>query len=77
VRWEIQRSRNRQPVVIDLTLFRQAVFQVGLGINGAYFLAFGGVLFVMTFTLQEGLHESAELSGLTFVPRERRSPSPP
>jgi MFS family permease len=68
-RWEIQRSRNKQPVVIDLTLFRQAVFQVGLGINSAYFLAFGGVLFVMTFTLQEGLHESAELSGLTFVPQ--------
>jgi MFS family permease len=69
VRWEIRRGRNEQPAVIDTALFRQAVFQVGLGINSAYFLAFGGVLFVMTFTLQEGLHESAVLSGLTFVPQ--------
>jgi MFS family permease len=29
---------------------------------------FGGMLFVMTYTLQEGLHESAEQAGLTFVP---------
>jgi MFS family permease len=38
-------------------------------VNSAYFLAFGGVLFVMTFTLQVGLQQSAEQSGLTFVPQ--------
>jgi MFS family permease len=69
VRWENRRGRNRQPAVIDTVLFRQAVFRVGLSINSAYFLAFGGVLFVMTYTLQEGLHQSAEQSGLTFVPQ--------
>lgn len=69
VRWEIRRSRDGQTALIDPALFRQTVFQLGLGINSAYFLAFGGVLFVMTFTLQAGLHESAELSGLTFVPQ--------
>jgi len=69
VRWGIRRGRKGRPSVIDTALFRQAVFQVGLGLNSAYFLAFGGVLFVMTFTLQVGLHESAEQSGLTFVPQ--------
>ena len=68
-RWEAQRGRAGQSAVIDMALFRQAVFRVGLVINGAYFLAFGGILFVMTYTLQEGLHETAEQSGLTFVPQ--------
>ena len=68
-RWETRRAAQGQPVVIDPALFRQGVFRVGLGINSAYFLAFGGVLFVMTYTLQEGLHETAEASGLTFVPQ--------
>ena len=69
VRWENRRGRGGQPMLVDPALFRQAVFRVGLSINSAYFLAFGGVLFVMTYTLQEGLHESAEQSGLTFVPQ--------
>ena len=68
-RWESRRGRSGQPAVIDTALFRQAVFRIGLGINSAYFLTFGGVLFVMTYTLQEGLHETAEQFGLTFVPQ--------
>lgn len=68
-RWEARRSHRGQLVIIDPALLRQPVFRIGLAINGAYFLAFGGVLFVMTYTLQEGLHESAERSGLTFVPQ--------
>ena len=69
VRWEKLQAARGQPVVIDPALFRHGVFRIGLGINSAYFLAFGGVLFVMTYTLQEGLHETAEASGLTFVPQ--------
>jgi MFS family permease len=38
-------------------------------VNAAYFLAFGGLLFVLTLTLQEGLQQSPEKSGLTFVPQ--------
>lgn len=68
-RWENRQAVRGQPAVIDTALFRQRVFRVGLAINSAYFLAFGGVLFVMTYTLQEGLHETAEQSGLTFVPQ--------
>jgi MFS family permease len=66
-RWERGRGQRGDPVVIDTALFHQRVFRVGLAINGAYFLAFGGVLFVLTFTLQSGLHETPEQSGLTFV----------
>jgi MFS family permease len=69
VRWENRQATLGQPAVIDTALFRQGVFRVGLAINSAYFLAFGGVLFVMTYTLQAGLHETAEQSGLTFVPQ--------
>ncbi len=69
VRWENRQAARGQPALIDTALFWQGVFRTGLGINSAYFLAFGGVLFVMTYTLQEGLHETAEASGLTFVPQ--------
>lgn len=65
--WERGRSARGKAAVIDTALFAQRVFRVGLAVNGAYFLAFGGVLFVLTFTLQAGLHETPEQSGLTFV----------
>ena len=68
-RWERAVSTKKGNPVIDTVLLRNRVFQVGLTVNAAYFLAFGGFLFAMTFTLQSGLGETAEQSGLTFVPQ--------
>lgn len=67
IRWESYLSRRGDGAILDTALFRQRTVQIGLAVNSAYFLAFGGVLFVLTFTLQAGLHETAEQSGLTFV----------
>ncbi len=61
-------KRGGHPI-IDTELFAHRTFQVGLLVNAAYFFAFGGFLFAMTFTLQDGLHEAAIRSGLTFVPQ--------
>ena len=67
--WEKLTSRRNGNPIIDTTLFRNRTFQIGLLVNAAYFLAFGGFLFAMTFTLQNGIGETAEQSGLTFVPQ--------
>lgn len=67
--WEKRTSRRNGNPIIDTVLFRNRTFQIGLLVNAAYFLAFGGFLFAMTFTLQNGIGETAEQSGLTFVPQ--------
>jgi hypothetical protein len=69
VRWEQLTSRRDGNPIIDTVLFGNRTFQIGLLVNAVYFLAFGGFLFAMTFTLQNGIGETAEQSGLTFVPQ--------
>lgn len=55
IHWErLTRRRNGNPI-IDTGLFGDRTFQIGLIVNGAYFLAFGGFLFATTFTLQSGI----------------------
>lgn len=56
-------------LILDPRLFSEPTFRTGLLVNAAYFLAFGGFLFAMTFTLQAGLGESPLRSGLTFLPQ--------
>ena len=69
VRHERRDQRRGRHPVLDVTLFSIPTFRLGLVINVVYFLAFGGFLYAMTFTLQRGLGESPVSSGLIFVPQ--------
>lgn len=66
--WERrQGQRDRQPLV-DLALFRERSYGLGAALSLLYFAGFTAVFFTYTLYLQQGLHYSALLAGLTTVP---------
>ncbi|MCJ1713704.1 MFS transporter [Curtobacterium sp. VKM Ac-2922] len=67
VLWERRYARTKEPV-IDLGLFRRRSFSLGVGLATLYFAGFTPLFFVLTLTLQSGLHYSALLAGATSVP---------
>ena len=67
VLWERRYARTKEPVV-DLGLFRRRSFSLGVGLATLYFAGFTPLFFVLTLTLQSGLHYSALLAGATSVP---------
>ena len=62
--WE---RRHRQPL-IDLTLFRRRSYALGATIALLYFAGFTSIFFIFTLYLQNGLHYSALLAGLSITP---------
>lgn len=67
VLWERHYGRKRESVV-DLRLFSRRSFSLGVALATVYFAGFTPLFFILTITLQSGLHYSALLAGVTTVP---------
>ncbi|MCL2553596.1 MAG: MFS transporter [Actinomycetia bacterium] len=65
--WERRYARSRDPLV-DLRLFRQRAYGLGVLLSLLYFAGFTAVFFILTLYLQNGLHYSALQAGLSIVP---------
>ncbi|SEO53784.1 MFS transporter [Actinacidiphila rubida] len=65
--WERHYARERDPLV-DLRLFRQRSYGLGVLLSLLYFAGFTAVFFILTLYLQNGLHYSALQAGLSIVP---------
>jgi EmrB/QacA subfamily drug resistance transporter len=63
-----ERHRKGRSPLIDIDLFRQREFAVGLGIALAFFVSNGGFFILLAFYLQEGLGYTPLASGLMFTP---------
>jgi MFS family permease len=66
--WERRLAGRGSQPLLDLALFRDRSFALGLAINVAFMLTFGSFMFVLTLMLQDGLHDSPLRAGLTFLP---------
>jgi len=66
--FEARRSRAGGVPLVDVTLFGQRAFVVGLGIAIAFFAANAGFLFLFAVYLQAGLGFSPIAAGLTYTP---------
>jgi EmrB/QacA subfamily drug resistance transporter len=65
--WERHYAHGRDPLV-DLRLFRQRAYGLGVLLSLLYFAGFTAVFFILTLYLQNGLHYSALQAGLSIVP---------
>src|SRR4051812_15622715 len=65
--WERQYAKRSDPVV-DLTLFREPGYSLGVGIGMVFFAGFTGLFFIYTQYLQIGEHYSALEAGLAVTP---------
>jgi EmrB/QacA subfamily drug resistance transporter len=65
--WERRYARRRSPLV-DLTLFRQRSYGLGVLLSLVYFAGFTAVFFILTLYLQNGLRYSALEAGLSIMP---------
>jgi EmrB/QacA subfamily drug resistance transporter len=68
VRWEARLTKRGGSPMIDLALFRERSFSVGLALSGLMLAMFGGFMLSMTLFLQGGLHMSPVRAGLIFGP---------
>jgi MFS family permease len=66
--WERRLAAQGGQPLLDLALFRDRSFAIGLAINVAFMLTFGSFMFVLTLMLQDGLHDSPLHAGLMFLP---------
>jgi EmrB/QacA subfamily drug resistance transporter len=64
----IQDQRAREATLIDPGLFRQRSFVTGLLLSLIVEAVMGGLMFVLTLTLQDGLGQSALETGLATLP---------
>ncbi|AEW92383.1 major facilitator superfamily permease [Streptantibioticus cattleyicolor NRRL 8057 = DSM 46488] len=67
VGWEHHYGRNAEPLV-DLGLFRASSYSHGALLSLVYFAGFTAIFFIFTLYLQNGLHYSALLAGLSITP---------
>jgi EmrB/QacA subfamily drug resistance transporter len=65
--WERRYARRRVPLV-DVTLFRQRSYGLGVLLSLLYFAGFTAVFFILTLYLQNGMHYSALEAGLSVMP---------
>jgi EmrB/QacA subfamily drug resistance transporter len=65
--WERYYARRRDPLV-DLTLFRERSYSLGVLLSLVYFAGFTAVFFILTLYLQNGMHYSALEAGLSIMP---------
>ena len=66
--WEARLLRLGRDPLIDLRLFRNRAFSVGVVIGLSYFAGFIGLVFALSLYLQIGLGFSALAAGLTLLP---------
>lgn len=66
--WEHRQLRNGREPLIDLRLFGNRAFLVGVAIGMVYFAGFIGLVFALSLVLQIGLGQSALAAGLTLMP---------
>lgn len=66
--WERHLSAVGGQPLLDITLFRSRVFNVGLAVNAMFQLFFPSSTFVLSLLLQNGLGLSALQAGLCFAP---------
>lgn len=65
--WERYYARRRDPLV-DLTLFKQRSYSLGVLLSLVYFAGFTAVFFILTLYLQNGMHYSALEAGVSIMP---------
>jgi EmrB/QacA subfamily drug resistance transporter len=65
--WERRYARHREPLV-DLALFREPSYGLGVLLSLLYFAGFTSIFFILTLYLQNGLHYSALEAGLSIMP---------
>ncbi|KAA2260688.1 MFS transporter [Solihabitans fulvus] len=68
MRWEARLARRGGSPMVDLALFRERSFSVGLGLSGLMLAMFGGFMLAVTLFLQGGLHMTPVHAGLIFGP---------
>ncbi len=66
--WEARLVRLEQDPLIDIRLFRNRAFSVGVAIGFSYFAGFIGLVFALSLYLQIGLGFSALTAGLILLP---------
>lgn len=66
--WETRLLRLGKDPLIDIRLFRNRSFSVGVAIGMSYFAGFIGLVFALSLYLQIGLGMSALAAGLTLLP---------
>jgi EmrB/QacA subfamily drug resistance transporter len=66
--WEVRYTRRGKEPLVDLSLFRERSYTVGIALISLYFAGFTPLFFVFTLYLQQGLHYSALLAGLSITP---------
>ena len=66
--YELGRSRRGGSPLVEMRMFAQRAFSVGIAIAVTFFLGVASFALVLTLFLQEGLGFSALHAGLTFVP---------
>jgi EmrB/QacA subfamily drug resistance transporter len=68
VAWERRHRRRGRAPLVDLGLWRQRSYAVGVVLALVYFAGFTSIFFVLTLFLQAGLGYSALLAGLATTP---------
>ena len=68
VYWEKHLARRGGQPLLDLTLFRNRGFRLGLSVNVAFMASFTSGIFVLSLLLQSGLGLTALQAGLAFGP---------
>jgi EmrB/QacA subfamily drug resistance transporter len=66
--WEARLLRLGKDPLIDIRLFRNRTFSVGVAIGLSYFAGFIGLVFALSLYLQIGLGMSALAAGMTLLP---------
>lgn len=66
--WERRLFSSGGQPLLDVTLFGNRVFTVGLALNAAFMLFFTSSIFVLSLLLQNGIGLSALRAGLCFAP---------
>jgi MFS family permease len=66
--WEWSLGRRGRAPVVDLALFGKRSFRLGMGIAVAMLASVGGLMFVLTLLLQNGLGLGPLAAGLAFTP---------
>ena len=66
--WERRLGQRGGDPLIDLALFRQSAFCLGLGLSIAICASFFSLIFCLSLVLQKGLGLAADQAGLAFAP---------
>ncbi|MCU6712688.1 MFS transporter [Paenibacillus sp. J5C_2022] len=65
---EIRKQKRDEAPLVDLTIFRQRIFRVGMLSVILIYLGMFSFFFILTYYLQFGLHYDAQATSLVFLP---------